>query len=213
MDSLKSMLSDARTAYEKCVLNLSFTCTPELQARWDAIQAAFAQDELVWDITAEHEPCKITGERGEHIVSNLERRQISFGESPLDVLKCDTPALFLENANGANFYFYPFFVVMEQSNSVAILSPNELQISGNCVEVIENDLPSGATVCDQVWARAKKDGSPDMRYKDNATIPIAEYYRMNIHTMHGVQESYLFCQPSFGKTFAKKLVDYCSTPR
>ena len=210
LKNLKFQIAEAREAYEKCVLNLRCQLNQEQENRWNALRGVFAQDEVVWDITADHEPTEAFGEYGRHVISNFTRCEISFGESELDVLKCETKALFLENANGANFFFYPNFVIMEQNNSVAVLSPQELQISCARVNVLENHLPEGAFACDQVWVRAKKNGERDLRYKDNAAVPVAEYVRLNLDTAKGVHESYLFGRIPFGESFVQALCLYCS---
>ena len=200
---LKSAVEKVQKSYNKCVLNLEYTFTSSQEQCWNDFRTAIedaSRCQAVWDIVADCGSASVNADNGTRTIFHFDRRKIRVGKSDLDVIRYKEPALFLENSNGANFYFYPSFVVLENNQQVAIIAPNELRISGSSVLMLEESAASDAPQVDQVWIHAKKDGTRDLRYKDNPSAPIVEYYRVDIVTSTGVRESYLFSNPHVGKS-------------
>lgn len=115
-----------------------------------------------------------------------------------------------QNANGADLYFYPNFVVVwNNKNHFAIIGYNELDLCYSTSRFIEEEgVPKDAVVIDRTWAKVNKNGQPDRRFKDNYQIPIAAYGNIELNTNTGLNERYLFSNDANAAKFNKEFLEY-----
>lgn len=147
---------------------------------------------FTWDVTSENfNDSFITRSAAS---STISRRLVKFSTGHLPDIKSKTPAMIWENANGADLYFYPNFMVVWNSKAhFAIVSYDELSINFSATRFIETEkVPSDTKVIDETWFKVNKNGTPDKRFKDNYKIPIVKYGEIDLRTKTGLNERYLF---------------------
>ena len=93
------------------------------------------------------------------------------------------PAYFVTNieipsisAGGIVLYFFPDRILVYQGVQVAALHYQQLSFSVDKTRFIESDnVPSDSRKVGSTWQYVNKNGSPDLRFKNNFQIPIMEY--------------------------------------
>ena len=106
---------------------------------------------------------------------------ISTADTKLEFLAC--PALYLKQSvpvllgnDGAAFYLYPHFVVrVGGKKDITAFSYAEFDLGlteGSYILGDEEKVPRDAEVIGEAYKYSNKDGSPDMRVKDNPSTPI-----------------------------------------
>ncbi|AOD14823.1 hypothetical protein VB151_19945 [Xanthomonas fragariae] len=77
------------------------------------------------------------------------------------------------------------------------------------VRFIEDEVvPPDAAVVGQTWAKVNKNGSRDMRFRDNNQIPIVQYGRLLFTSPGGVQEEHQFSDAIAAGEFARAFNAY-----
>lgn len=106
---------------------------------------------------------------------------ISTAETKLDMLAC--PAMYLKNAvpvllgcDKATFYLYPHFVLrVGGKKDITAFSYADFDLDlteGSYILGYDEKTPRDAEVIGEAYEHSNKDGSPDMRVKDNPSRPI-----------------------------------------
>ncbi|MDD3825642.1 MAG: J domain-containing protein, partial [Anaerolineae bacterium] len=73
-------------------------------------------------------------------------------------------------------FFLPDQVYVFQGGRYGAVSYNTLKAGVSSTRFIETEtVPSDATVVDRTWRYVRKDGGPDMRFRNNRQIPVVEY--------------------------------------
>lgn len=139
--------------------------------------------------------------------ASLERKQIDFNTSSINIISSRFQPLHLANANGGDMYIYPAFIFYFASeNDFALIDIRNLEISIINQHFIEEEaLPNDASVIKRVWAKSNADGSQDRRFKNNYQIPVCQYGRIDLKTFTGLNESYMFSNYNKALDFAQAL--------
>lgn len=122
-------------------------------------------------------------------------------------MKSNVQALFLQNANGADLYIYPNFIVMYSKNKdFAVIGLDEINLQQSYVRFTETQgVPADTKIIDQTWAKVNKNGTRDKRFKGNYQIPVVRYGEIKLRTTTGVHEEYQFSNyeatAAFGQAF------------
>ena len=86
---------------------------PEIQQKYNAMVAAFhdlAKSHKIWDVTsANYQDRVMTRSSASEVVT---RRNVRFTVKSIPEFKSEVQALYFQNANGADLYIYPSFIVM-----------------------------------------------------------------------------------------------------
>lgn len=125
--------------------------------------------------------------------SAVSRKPVTFDLASCPLIAYDGRVPRLGNANGGEIYLYPAFVLYFVSeHQFALLEYSELLMMCGKMRFIEDEgVPHDSRVVEQVWAKANKNGSPDLRFKDNRQIPVAEYGEIVLKSDTGLHEEYL----------------------
>lgn len=136
--------------------------------------------------------------------------RLSFGESKfLKIL--DHHTLCWQNANGATLYFYPFFVIAEDLSGmdIAFIDYKSLFLRHGRVRFLENKpLPGYVKRLGESYLYVRRDGMRDMRYRENPSFPVVEYYKVHFETPEGLNELYLFASSREAEDFCCRLEKY-----
>lgn len=192
-------------------VELDFNFDEEMRLQYEKVTANFEKlcsMEKVWDITSSHANDQFATRSS--AAYNIVRRQVKFKLASLPEIKSTTPAMLWQNANGADLYFYPNFVVVWNNKShFAIVGYNELDLRYSTTRFIEDErVPKDAVVVDKTWAKVNKNGQPDRRFKNNYQIPIAGYGNIELRTNTGLNERYLFSSNVTTASFNKEFLEY-----
>jgi hypothetical protein len=184
-----------------------------LTTKYNRIVATFQQlttSKKIWDVTSAHSEDRIRTRSAASTV--VQKKDVKFGIKNLPEIKTEYPALHFQNANGADLFFYPTFVVMYQNKeNFAMIGYNELDFYFSSTRFVEEgSVPSDSKVIDRTWKKVNKNGTPDKRFKGNHQIPIVRYGTINLKTTTGLNEEYSFSNYEFSEAFGSAFSDYQS---
>ncbi|WP_264564705.1 DUF4236 domain-containing protein [Flavobacterium sp. N3904] len=183
----------------------------EIQKQYENMILAFknlATSQKIWDVTGSHyNDQKVTRSAASTVIN---KREVRFGIKPLPFIKTRFEVLWLKNANGADLYIYPNFIIMHSSSSqFAIIGLNEIRFFHSYSRFLETGtIPRDTKIIDKTWAKVNKNGSPDKRFKGNYQIPIVRYGEISLSTNTGLNEKYHFSNYEFTEKFGNAFETY-----
>lgn len=192
-------------------VDLAVDFDSELQEKYNAMLTSFialSKSQKIWDVTSAHyEDRSITRSSAGTVVS---RTEVRFGLRSIPEFKSDVKALYFQNANGADLYIYPSFIVMySRSKEFAIIGLDEISLLQHSVRFTETQgVPTDSTTIATTWAKVNKDGSRDKRFTGNYQIPVVRYGEIQLRTDTGLNEEYEFSNYEASEAFAKAFSDY-----
>ncbi len=186
----------------------------------DAAQRAYAsmvrgfdvlkQSDKKWDVTAD----RSTNQFVERTLAsrNVDRHPVVLDFSATDLIQFAGRAMRFENVNGDDILIYPGVAVITRADGVfALIDIRELLITVERVRFHEIEgVPRDAKVVGQTWAKTNKDGSPDKRFKDNYSIPIALYGQIAFQSQTGVTEEFMVSNADAALAFVEAVKVYQS---
>lgn len=195
-------------------VEIDFNLDPPALSDYDLLRTNFARLKKcckIWDITSKKTIKNATASRTIGDMS-IERKEVSFKESSLNVIDTAYPSLCLENANGRDLHIYPGFIALESRFDFSLIDLREIDISMISYSVHETQgYPSDATRTGITWKYTNKDGTPDRRYRNNSQIPVVTYPGLHFRTSRGLNELYLFSNTQLGEAFCHALLSYQNT--
>jgi hypothetical protein len=207
----KSAIAQLGEQIDNCYVKLDIEFDPDIKTKYDRVIKSFknlATSNRIWDITgAYHQDTRATRSAASTAVKKIDVR---FGIKSVEDIKSQFETLWMKNANGADLFFYPSFVVMYSTQKqFALVGLNELELAHSGVRFVETGtVPHDSKVIDRTWAKVNKNGSPDKRFKDNYQIPIVKYGEINLSSGTGLNEEYQFSNYEYSDEFAKAFSDY-----
>ncbi|WP_261387859.1 hypothetical protein [Chitinophaga pinensis] len=181
----------------------------EMKAKFNVLEEAFKQlsrSQKVWDVTNAVQQNRVAARSAASTL--VMKREVAVAVKSIPDIRSERAPLWLKNANGADLYLYPGFVIMYDSrDQFGIIGYNELQFDFGPVRFVENGIvPGDSKVIDTTWEKVNKNGKPDKRFKDNRQIPIVRYGSISLKTRNGLHEEYEFSNyeatDSFGNAFS-----------
>lgn len=163
--------------------------------------------EKIWDITREEEndKTKTRSSASRAIV----RKEIKIGLKDLEDIKYSKQSLCFSNANGADLYFYPSFIVMQGKDSFGVLGLDEIKFNFNSAKLVEQEkVPKDSEIIEYTWFKVNKNGQPDKRFKDNYQIPVVKYGVINLKTNNGLNEEYQFSNYLVSEKFSNAFLEF-----
>jgi hypothetical protein len=183
----------------------------ELKQKYDALVSSFltlSKSHKIWDVTSAHyEDRVVTRSSASTIVS---RTDVRFGLKSIPEFKSEVKALYFQNANGADLYIYPSFIIMySKTKEFAIIGLDEINLQQHAVRFTETQgVPADSKTIDMTWAKVNKDGSRDRRFTGNYQIPVVRYGEIKLRTVTGVNEEYEFSNYEATEAFANAFMEY-----
>ncbi len=204
-------LQEAQEQLQKSFVDLDADFEPEHKVKYDAMVAAFedlSRCHQIWDITRAHfEDRVITRSSASAFVS---RRSVRFALRTIPEFRSVLQALYFQNANGADLYIYPNFVVLyANSSDFAVIGLDDIDFQyGHVRFTATHVVPADSTIVGQTWAKVNKNGTPDRRFKGNYQIPVVQYGEIRLKTSTGLREEYQFSNYAHTATFGRAFQDY-----
>lgn len=162
----------------------------------------------IWDVTSTHSQDRVAARSSASII--VQKTDVKFGIKALPDIRSNFEALHFQNANGADLYFYPGFIVMYSSKtSFALIGLDEIIFSQSYVRFTETGtVPGDSKIIDKTWFKVNKNGTPDKRFNGNYQIPIVRYGEISLQTNTGLNEEYEFSNYEFTEQFGNAFREY-----
>lgn len=169
---------------------------------------ALTYSQKIWDVTGAYANDRVTTRSAAS--TSIKTTPVEFGIKNFEEVKSLFEPLWMKNANGADLYFYPGFIVMfSDRRKFGLIGISELEFKHDAVRYIETaSVPRDAKIIDHTWAKVNKNGSPDKRFKNNYQIPVVRYGAILLMTETGVHEEYMFSNYEASESFARAFTAY-----
>jgi len=214
IDAQKEAIRQTKEQIENCHVRLDIDFEPEIRAKYDRLVDAFKKltiSQKIWDVTSAHQQDRVATRSSAGTV--VKKREVRFALKSLPDIKSDFEALYFQNANGADLYFYPSFIVMYSSKtSFALIGIDELRLDQSYARFVETGIvPRDTRIIAKTWAKVNKNGTPDKRFKGNYQIPVVRYGEISLSTSTGLNEEYEFSNYEATEDFGQAFGDYQQT--
>ncbi|RUT72050.1 DUF4236 domain-containing protein [Flavobacterium cupreum] len=214
IEAQKQAIVEAKKHIENCFVKLEIDFDPEIREKYETLLKAFTKlttSQKIWDVTSAHSQDRVVARSSASTL--VQKKEVRFALKSLPEIKSDFNALYFQNANGADLYFYPSFIVMYSNNTnFALIGIDEIIISQSFVRFTETgSIPKDSKVIDRNWAKVNKNGTPDKRFKGNYQIPVVRYGEIKLKTNTGLNEEYEFSNSEFTEDFGRAFGDYQAT--
>ncbi|WP_448103617.1 hypothetical protein [Pedobacter panaciterrae] len=202
--ALEQYISDSNVA-------LTVNFDSRIQSSYDTMFERFKQlckSKKIWDLTASYKIDRFATRS--YAYNEVHRTEVALMTGHVPDIKSELQAMVFQNANGADLYFYPNFIVMwNHREEFAIVGIDEIDIEVRVTRFVEDgSVPSDSRTVDKTWAKVNKNGSPDLRFKGNYQIPIVEYADVTIKTKTGMNELYQFSSVPSAEAFVNAFLEY-----
>lgn len=211
IEAQKEAIKQAKEQIENCYVKLDIDFEPEIQEKYNKLVDTFRKlttSQKIWDVTSAHFQDRVAARSSASTI--VKKRNVKFSLKSLPEIKSDFEALYFQNANGADLYFYPSFIVMYSSKiNFAIIGLDEITFNQSYVRFTETGtIPRDSKVIDKTWAKVNKNGTPDKRFKGNYQIPVVRYGEISLQTSTGLNEEYEFSNYESTQDFGQAFRDY-----
>lgn len=192
-------------------IDVSFETSDAAQRSYGSLVRAF--DELsrsaaMWDITSDRDADRVK-ERS-YAGRVLDRKPVKIDFAASDLVHFNGKAMRFGNINGEDILIYPGVVIMPRADGAfALIELREVELEYHAIRFVEEErVPTDSVIVDETWAKVNKNGSRDMRFRDNYRIPIVQYGRLLFTSPSGVQEEYQFSNAAAADAFGRAFNAY-----
>lgn len=211
INTQKEALAGLHECLENCYVKITIGFEQEIGEKYNNLVSAYQNlinSNKIWDVTSAHSQNRAETRSAASTV--IQKKEVKFDFQNLPEIKTEYPALHFQNANGADLYFYPSFIVMFQDReNFALIDYNELEFEFETTRFIEEDkVPPDTNIVDHTWKKVNKNGSQDLRFKGNYQIPVVRYGGITLKTNTGLQEEYSFSNFEYCVAFSKAFLEY-----
>ncbi|WP_343675137.1 DUF4236 domain-containing protein [Chitinophaga sp.] len=209
--SQQTAIDEIKQELEKSRMELDITFDTDILQKYESVTTAFkrlSQSHKVWDVTSAFaENRRVTRSAASTLV---DKKEVKIGIKSIEDIQSNFEPLWFKNANGADLYFYPGFIIMyDTKDRFGIIDLKELHFNFLPVRFIERGfVPPDAKVIDHTWNKVNKNGAPDKRFRDNFQIPIVRYGAITLRTDAGVHEEYEFSNYEAAEAFSEAFIDF-----
>lgn len=211
IEAQREAIKQTEEQINSCFVKLDIEFEPEIQDKYNKLAAAFKKlttCHKIWDVTSAHYQDRIVARSSASTIVN--KRDVRFTFKTLPDIKSDFEAMYFQNVNGADLYFYPSFIVMfSDKTKFAIIGLDEIKLHYQYVRFTETGtVPIDSKIIDRTWFKVNKNGTPDKRFKGNYQIPIVKYGEISLSTNTGLNEEYEFSNYEFTEEFGNAFREY-----
>ena len=197
-----------------CKVELNLELNDDYKSIYSDFKSAFEnllKCEFIWDLVTQLNVDRYSTRSAAY--QSVERKKVKFGYKNISFINAKYDAFFLQNANGADLFIYPGFVVLyTNKEDFGLIDFKELNIDYLYQRFIEEEkIPSDSQIIDRTWAKVNKDGSRDLRFKNNYQIPVLAYAKLHLNSVRGLNELYMFSNSESPRSFSDIYSRYKST--
>lgn len=164
----------------------------------------------IWDITSDRIGNRVV-ERS-YASRTITRTPVTLEFSTSDLVRFEGRAMRFQNVNGEDILIFPGVALMpREDGAFALIDLREIDLAFAATQFVEDEaVPGDSQVVGYTWAKVNKNGSPDLRFRDNYQIPLCLYGRMIFTTPGGVEEEYQFSNAAVAGEFVRAFDAYRS---
>lgn len=214
IDQLIQELQELDAHYLTSRAEVDFHLDPEMDDQFQKVHVGFqdmAYSGRIWDITSSCDVANSNQIRSS-AKTVVERHQVHFDLEEIDFISSTYEPLHMQNADGADLYVFPAFILLKRkfTDEVLLVDLNDLKFSGLIQRFIESEkmISGDVVVVDHVWSKTNKDGSPDLRFKDNIRMPVVNYFSLRFQSVDGLDETYYLSNVEAAKKFSTEFATY-----
>lgn len=209
----KGNIEQLKGAIDHAYIDLTFRNGMKDTGSWDECSHYFQElmqtSVVVWDVTSRQD----TDKYRQRTVADesVDRKPVLAREhKTLEFIKADVDNLYLPNVNGADLYIYPTFIVLFKNyKEFSIHDLRQIDVTVTAQGFHEDrKVPKDVTIIGQTYKYTNKNGTPDKRYQNNYTIPIANYGNLSFQSEAGINDRYMFSNFDKFVDFSKSFVKY-----
>ena len=210
---LEAYIQELRQQIEDAPADINLYMGDEVHDKYLKVVEAFREmttSEKIWDVTAEATHREV-GNSG--IGTSVKRQEVTFDTVELDYIRCNYPALHFKNANGAQLYLYPAFIlVLDTDHTMSLTDLRELRpgFAQQFFVTDPGDAPSDTEVSERTWEKVNKDGSRNRRFSYNPERWVLRLGAFHLQTSSGINERYFISNYAKAAAFAGAFLDYLS---
>lgn len=206
IEAQKEVIKQTKEQIENCYVKLDVEFEPEIEEKYNRLVETFKKlitSQRIWDVTSAYDQDTVATRSSASTL--VKKRDVRFDLKSLPDIKSNFEALYFQNANGADLYFYPSFIVMySNKKNFALIGLDEIIFYQSYVRFTETGtIPRDSKIIDKTWAKVNKNGTPDRRFKGNYQIPVLLYGEISLSTDTGLNEEYEFSNYEFTEEFGK----------
>lgn len=210
----KEVLEALKEQLDNSYVSLEIEFDSSIRPKYERMVEAYKKlttSRKIWDVTGEYREDRVKTRSVASTV--IKKQEVKIGIKGIADIKTEFEPFHLNNANGADMYIYPnFLVVYKGRDQFAIVGYEELKFGFSPTRFVETgSVPPDSKVIDHTWAKVNKNGSRDKRFKGNHQIPIALYGDITLSTKTGLNEGYQFSNYEFAAEFAQAFQEYQKT--
>jgi len=117
--------------------------------------------------------------------------------------------VFSLSLNSIQLFFLPDQIFVFQNGKYGAVSYGSLKIDEMPTRFIEDEtVPSDSHIVDNTWQYVRKDGGPDLRFKNNRQLPIVQYGYVEISSSTGLRLRFYVSNLKYANQFTQTLVNY-----
>ncbi|MBW3522297.1 MULTISPECIES: DUF4236 domain-containing protein [unclassified Chryseobacterium] len=211
IDAQREALKETQNVIDNSAVNINIQFDDPTKRKYERLHNTFknlSTSHRIWDITGAHFQDRVVARSNASTLVN--RRDAKIGLRTLPIIKSNYEALYFQNVNGADLYFYPTFILMYTNDqNFALIGINELSLTVSPVNFTETSIvPCDSKVIRKTWAKVNKNGTPDKRFKNNYQIPVVQYGRLRLSSPTGLHEEYQVSNFEFTEQFGKAFLEY-----
>lgn len=207
----KNYLEELKQQLLECKVIIDIDIDENLKSKYENLKTSFsnlASCSKIWDKTS-----SVRNNDNRSAANNSITRTPSYlAIQKIDFINASFDALLFKNQNGSDIYIYPAFAaIFDNKNNFGLVDLTELKLSFKRTSFLEEEqIPSDTNVIGETWAKVNKNGTPDRRFKDNYKIPIVDYGEIEIKSNTGINEVFMFSNPTKANNFVETYKTYIS---
>jgi hypothetical protein len=135
----------------------------------------------------------------------ITRDPVSLSLDLCDLIQWEQKVPHLPNRTGGDMYIYPGFILYRASKQAfALMELTDVTLTFVSTHFTETGVvPSDTEIVGNTWAKSNKDGSPDLRFRENYQVPVARYGSLLFRSPDGLDVRYLCSNAALAERFAK----------
>lgn len=208
--SIKEDISQIRADISNSIINVESGIDGTLEKMYTQFSESYnilKSAEYIWDMLSS---AKVDQKATKSAASQVVKRQrVYFGKRPIEFITSQFPTLHFKNANGADFYMTPLFILVLEKTNTALIDYKDLVFEYEPQKFMETEtIPKDSKVVEHTWTKVNKNGTPDKRFKDNKQIPVCLYGQLLFKSKTGLNEAYVISDNEKAKEFSSGFVKY-----
>lgn len=181
----------------------------ENEKAFSNVQEALAQltvADRLWHVTSQNVHWDYKRNAGTN--TSVVRSRIEIGSKEPSHLRLDLTINSI-NAKVFQLFFLPDHVWIFERGQYQAISYDALQITTTTTQFVENEsVPRDANVIGSTWQYVNKNGSPDLRFKNNRQLPVVQYANVEISVASSWRITLMISSVIAAQRFAQAFLDH-----